>query len=117
MKIIPATEKYEGIENVYRISFCYLHGQLQDDVGYDIFGFLDFIREFEKDKDGSHYIEPGVLEDGMYPCEFEGKPCTFFYWNSDGGRYGRHRGLVVYDDDEGASNYAKECFTNKDEHL
>lgn len=112
MKIIPETEKYKDVKGVRRISYCYLHGALQNEVDYDIFGFLDFI-DVPIDKDsGEYYIEPNAIEDGIYPCEFEGNPCTFFYWK---GKFStpNHRGLVVYDNDEDSYKYAKECYEKK----
>ncbi len=113
MKIIPETKKYEDVKRIRRISYCYLHGNLQNDAGYDIFGFLDFIADVPVDKiDGEYYIEPGIIEDGIYPCEFEGKACTFFYWNNKQ-RPGGHGGLVVYNDDKDAYEEAKECYNNK----
>jgi len=114
MKIIPATKKYDNVEGVRRISYCYLHGQLQDDAGYDIFGFLDFPAEIKKDElNGERYIDAEMIKEGIYPCEFERKPCTFFYW-LEPSRPGGHGGLVVYDDDIESYEYAKECYESKE---
>ena len=94
-KIIPDTEKYEDVENVGRIAYCYLHGKLQDVVGYDCFGFQN--SGLEKSEAG--YIKSSSLEDGVYECEFENKLCTFFYWKN-------HNDTEAY-------NYAKDCYEKK----
>lgn len=108
MKIIPNTEEFDA-EVAHRISYCYLHGKIQDDAGYDCFGFQNFIKDLSRVEG---YIQPGTIEDGIYECEFKDKPCTFFYWNSND-TMGRHRGLVVYNDDTEAYNYAKDCYNKK----
>jgi hypothetical protein len=112
MKIIPETEKYKNIKNVKRISYCYLHGNLCIDAEFDIFGFIDFIVDIPKN--GTSYIAPDIIDDGIYSCEFEGVPCTFFYWNSKGGAHGINRGLVVYNNDKISYEYAKKCYDNKE---
>lgn len=107
-KIIPDTEKYSDVENVGRIAYCYLHGKLQDIAGYDCFGFQNSGLE----SSDAGYIKPNSLEDGIYDCEFESKPCTFFYWKNH--KFpGGQRGLVVFNDDEESFKYAEECFKNK----
>ena len=113
--IIPDTQEFENVPNA-RISYCYLHGKLEEDARYDCFGFGGTFsnRIFEDSR--SSYIQPGVLSDGIYPATFKDKPCTFYYWNSQD-THGRHRGLVVYNDDTDAIEYARRCFLDRESHL
>jgi hypothetical protein len=116
MIIIPQTKKYEDVKGVKRISYCYLHGQLEADAEYDVFGFLDFIADVPQDDDGEYYINHEIIKDGVYPCQFEGKPCTFFYWHNEY-RVAGHAGLVVYNDDIKSYEYAKKCYENKNVNI
>ena len=114
--IIPHTQEFDNIPNA-RISYCYLHGKLENDARYDCFGFGGtFSGRILEDDSRESYIRPGVLSDGIYPAVFNNKPCTFYYWNSQD-TYGRHRGLVVYNDDTEAVEYARDKFINRESHL
>jgi len=123
--IVPHTQEFENVPNA-RISYCYLHGKLENDARYDCFGFggtfsgriLEdtFSGRILEDDSRDSYIRPEVLSDGIYPAVFNNKPCTFYYWNSQD-TYGRHRGLVVYNDDTEAVEYARDKFINKESHL
>jgi len=108
MIIVPETTKYENVRNSKRFSFCYLHGKLEEDAGYDIFGVINPLLKTEKH---TNYVI-SEMEDGAYPCTFEGKDCTFFFWN-DKNNPERHRGLVVYNDDEEGFNYALKSFNER----
>lgn len=70
-KIIPDTDKeYENLKPK-RIPFTYLHGKLQEDCGYDCYGFVDC--DLKTRDDSSTYIDDSFLEDGEYPCTYKGK--------------------------------------------
>lgn len=79
-----------------RISGAYLHGELQDKNGYDIFGIVGEVPTYT----------------GIYPCEVLGinEQCSFFLWI---GTDGRAHGLVVADSNEKDMKYAIECFKKR----
>lgn len=93
-----------NIENFTHIGthWCYMHGQLEEDNHYDCF-----------------YINKRVelAEDwvGMFPLKFNGKDCTFFRWINPIFKHGM--GLVVYNDDTEAYEYAKKAFLEKQDNL
>lgn len=89
------TDKFEPYqEDAHSVSFAYLHGQLEDMVGFDLFSTL------EPNED---------LKEGIYDADFDGQPCKFFWWNS----FERNRGLVVLCDDTQSMKYAQECYDRK----
>jgi hypothetical protein len=91
--IIPDVDKYEYTPK-NRVKWTYLHGRLEDDVKYDIFGVAETV----------------PIQDGIYKCQYEGKPCTMFLWN----RFSTEpSGLVVYNDDLTAYEYALKKYTEK----
>ncbi len=104
MNIIPYTEKFENIESA-RVSWSYLHGQLEDDAGYDCFGVQGV-----DEVDGK-----AILKEGIYSCSFNDKECTLYYWCCSG--IEGHKGLAVYNDDEKSVKYAKKCFDNKESFI
>jgi len=92
---------------IKRLGFTYLHGKLEDDAGHDIY----LLKNCELPADIlTTIIEQDSLKDGMYPCHFNNKPCTLFYWKCT---FNRYHGLVVYDDDIESVKYANDCLINK----
>jgi hypothetical protein len=83
----------------------FAHGQLQDAMGFDIISIEGW--------DGSL---------GIFPCHWEGQPCTLFVWASrpivfhTGAEGVHYRGLVVLDYDEVAIAHATQCYNNKTQH-
>lgn len=79
-----------------REGFTYLHGELEQLNGYDIFGVC----------------LPFDFNEGVYACEVIGinKESTFYLWK---GTDLRLHGLVVANDDEKSVMYAKECYELK----
>lgn len=100
--IIPHTKEYADV-NTLKVSYAYLHGNLENDATYDIFGF--------KTDDCNGYM---VLKEGKYKCEFNGKECTLFLWKPE---YSFQKGLAVYNTDKEAYSYAEKCFNQKTEIL
>lgn len=98
MIIIPYTKAFENIQST-RITFSYLYGKLESDAGFDAFGVQ-----------GVDINGMGTLTEGIYPCYFNNKKCTLYYWCFGEDYY---RGLAVYDDDKKSVIYAKKCFENK----
>ena len=98
------TGDYRFNEPTIRLSGTYLHGQLQDDNGYDIFGIITEEKNLQ-------------LEDGMYPCEVRGlhDDCTFFYWKRKSPDF--HRGLVVRNDDVNRLQDARAKFDRREPTL
>lgn len=110
LTIIPETieGKYHGAthEDVVRASWCYLHGELEDENGYDIFSLLK--SELSEEEIDEKWVSD-KFGDGIYTCKCFDKPCTFFRWNN-----GRHfSGLVVKDSDIESYNYAMKCYVEK----
>ena len=130
-KIIPETSEYEKqTKGAIRISYTYLHGKIESDAGYDIFGIkgwglLDGLN-LENNYLGSEYnrkrgTKVDVNLTGVHNCTFNNKPCTFFlwtanHWDSHSGIV-RYHGLVVYDDDKEAYEYALNKYIERTEHL
>jgi hypothetical protein len=103
LTIIPDTrysdqelgEKFDLYQkDAYFFNSVYLHGKLEELVGFDLFSTL----------------EPNEsLEDGIYDADFDGQCCKLFLWNS----VERRRGLVVLCNDAKSIEYAQECFHRK----
>ncbi len=91
-QIIPENKPGLDFPTFKKLSFTYLHGKLQDDAGYDIYLFDNC----ELETDGVFFIDHKKMEDGKYPCQYNDKPCTLYFWHD---KSERPHGLVVYDDD------------------
>lgn len=92
------THEYrDETKETIRKGFTYLHGQLQYENGYDIFGV----------------VAPFDFRPGIYPCKVIGfeKEATFYLWN---GTDLRLHGLVVFNDDLKEVEYAKKCYESKE---
>jgi hypothetical protein len=79
-----------------RRGFTYLHGELENHNGYDIFG-----------------VNPAFnWEPGIYPCEMIGYrgECFFYLWM---GTDNRLHGLVVASTDVKGLEYATKCYKDK----
>lgn len=88
-------EKSEGLET-RRICGTYLHGELQDKNGYDIFGIVGEVPKYA----------------GIYPCKVLGinEQCSFFLWI---GKDGRAHGLVVANSNKKDVEYAMDCYKQR----
>lgn len=86
----------------------YLHGQLQEDVGYDK-GYIENIKP-EQLENRLGYLD--IKLNGIYEVEIKGisKPCIGYFW-VDSMKFGR--GLVCYKDDTEAIEYAREQYEKK----
>lgn len=83
-------------ETAHPLHYGYLHGDLEDLVGYDI----------------CMTLEPNEgLEDGIYDADFDGMDCKLFWWRT--GYTDRYRGLVVSCADESSMAYAQTCYDKK----
>lgn len=86
-------------------SWCYMHGQLEEDNHWDCFLLNKKV---------------GIKNDwvGMFPLKFNGKECTFFKWVVKmSSTITQNRGLIVYNDDKEAFEYAKKAFLENREML
>lgn len=92
--IIPDIEEFEGVKK-HRVPYCYLHGQIETDCGFDIFGVK----------------EMPPLSDGVYNATYKGKKCKMFIWNR--GNSTMQAGLVVYVNDKESLAYAWEQYNKK----
>ncbi len=94
-------------KDIVRASWCYLHGELEGLNGYDIFSLL-------KQELTSEQIDDNRLSDsfgeGMYPCLFKDKECTFFRWKDN---TSRPHGLVVLNTDKVSYKDAERKFNLK----
>jgi hypothetical protein len=97
-----------------RLTWTYLHGQLETDCGYDCYGMIN--HNFPTHNDEPRRIDHSRIEDGKYAMEYKGKKCTLYFWHDDFERPQPH-GLVVYDDDAESVAYAEECLIKKPTHI
>jgi hypothetical protein len=110
--IVPETIDGKSIgdytrEELVRASFCYLHGELQDRVGgYDIFNML---RSEVEPGQRNDYVLTDEFGPGIYSCICMGEPCTFFRWERL-----HYKGLVVFNTDKDAYEYASKCYEEKE---
>lgn len=75
MEIVPEDmEDGQSNPNAVRVPWCYLHGELQEDAGYDIFGVV--LPDRNKNMIQNNQA---ILLEGIYSCHYEGKPCLFYY--------------------------------------
>ena len=101
MKVYPYNFNSSFLDTLNNGCFIYLHGKIEEIVGYDII----------------NHIDPIPTEDGIYSAEvvFNNTEyeCTMYVWNLK-----THvRGLVVLNNDEESKKYAKMCYKSKVEHL
>lgn len=79
----------EYVENTTRINWTYLHGKLEEEIGYDIYTVANCTLH--------------NLQKGIYSLNYNGKSCLLYYWITTF----KDTGLVVYEDDLEANIYAK----------
>ena len=83
MKIYTSLDDTGMYQEKFRFRGTYLHGELETEMGYDIFCF-----EKELNLDiGKHYF---IINN---------KPSTLFLWKGDEYMVSEWRGYLVYDDD------------------
>jgi hypothetical protein len=87
---------------VMRIPFCYGHGRLEDDWGFDIFSIE---KRFEK-----NMISKYEAKTGTYNCVYNGKPCILEIWLSKD--LHKPSGLCYYADDYDAKQYVEDMKKN-----
>lgn len=117
--IIPDHDKVlnKRYEKQGRLGYTYLHGQLEEDCGFDCYNIANpeefgFIIEDSNAKYASTLITPKSSQQGLIKCQYKRKPCTLFLW-MDNFRDHFH-GLVVYDFDKESYAYAEKCYNNKE---
>lgn len=93
-------------EELVRASWCYLHGELDFEVGYDIFSMLK--SELKPEQFDEHGRLTDEFESGIYSCICMGEPCTFFRWKNS-----ECHGLVVLNTDKDAYEYAFKSYREK----
>ena len=106
-EIIPSIEKFEGVKGK-RLGYTYLHGKLEEECGYDIYRIKNC--DLPLHYPSSTYINDTEMKDGKYPCHYQGKDCTLYFWHSSDQR---PHGLVVYNDDKESCKYAQENMDKK----
>lgn len=117
----------------------YLHGQLEDEMGYDIASFYDVPKELLKESADWKTIRGirGELRsdkktmvthiNGVYECEVYGtdEPCLGYFWTVDEKEidFGngivkpvwQQLGLIVFSNDRDANAYARSKMSEKSE--
>jgi hypothetical protein len=106
--IVPDTQENYDELKPKRLSYTYLHGQLESDCGYDCYGISNCDLPLKKDSDTM--IDHTLLKDGEYPCVYNNKPCTLYFWHCS---INHPHGLVVYNDDLDSVEYAKSKLLEK----
>lgn len=96
-KIFDIFSEDNAPEGSVRPPFCYAHGQLEDDLGFDLF-LLD--KKIKKVMPSNKNMMTGV-----YKCRYNGKPCSLYVGYSKNGGPNIPTGLACYDDDEDAKKY------------
>ena len=112
IEIIPSDSSVDITENDGRLGYTYLHGQLEHEVGFDIFYIKDFKNAGFKRREGNtSYIDEDKTKSGTYTFTHNGKAGTLFLWviNEGGLMY---KGLAVYDDKE-SYGHAKKKYAEK----
>lgn len=125
LKIVPTGGPGYGSELPYeedRLLFgdwWYLHGELEEDMGYDKAWFLDIPKEHTvlQYVNKQPYIETNL--NGIFDVEVEGasRPCVGFFWPRLYCNIIQQRGLVVYRDDIEAMEYATKRYTERSINL
>lgn len=107
-QIVSSKDKKLNELKPKRISYTYLHGKLEEDCEHDVYGFINC--DLPLEKEGYSYVDDTKIEDGKYPCEYENKLCTLYFWHC---LMKKPHGLVVYNDDYESIQYAKKCLNEK----
>lgn len=125
LKIVPTGCPGYGRELPYeeeRLLFgdwWYLHGELEEEMGYDKAWFLDIPKEHTvlQYVNKQPYIETNL--NGIFDVEVEGasRPCVGFFWSRLYCNIIQQRGLVVYRDDVEAMKYATKRYTERSNTL
>jgi hypothetical protein len=95
--------------DVVRADYCYLHWELEDKIGYDIFNMLK--SELKPNQINDRWLSD-EFEEGIYPCICVGIPCVFFRWRTGFDRK-RYKGLVVMLTDTEGLEQARKCYEDK----
>lgn len=115
-------ERHE--KNIIYSSFWYLHGELEELVGYDKATILNMEEiphitkncYFNGDKE---YFDVVCVKDGIYDVEILGidKPCVAYFWITDMDYIPNQRGLVCFKDNKEACEYALKKYNEKSQLL
>lgn len=108
------TKSLNNNDNVIISSWWYLHGKLEDEVGFDKAEFCN-LGDFETITEQQYYngnkktFDVVFLKEGIYDVEVIGfdKPCVGYFWIDKSEGRGNLRGLVCFKDDINAIEYAK----------
>lgn len=95
-------------DDLVRPDYCYLHGELQELCGYDIFNLVK--AELEPNEIKDRWVSKEFKE-GIYQCQFLEESCTLFRWKTV---FDSMKGLCVLNYDTESYNYAKECYQKKE---
>lgn len=109
-EIIPFTDENKDIKKV-KISWTYLHGKLEEDATYDIFGFKD---EFMGHKTSIDSKTDLGFQQAVIECEYKGKECLLYLWRNN---TSLQTGYAVYRDDEEANKQALKKMMEKSDFI
>ena len=98
-----------------RTHYCYLHGQLQNDLNYDLFEVTD-TNSIAIDTETRYNLTTfGIIFEGKIEvrCENVDRPCIGYFWRVKGHDFDDQLGLICYADDADANAYAEHCMNEK----
>lgn len=114
------TEALGKDENTTISSWWYLHGELEDEVGFDKGAFLNLEEDMVEIKNcyfngNDKYFDVVCLKEGVYDVEVIGfdKPCVGYFWITNISNIPECRGLVCFKDDKEAVEYAEKKYSEK----
>lgn len=118
------TRHYYKDHGIIVSNWWYLHGKLEDEIGYDkgVFCNLEDFNLYIKNcyfNGNKEYFDVVCLEDGIYDVEVIGidKPCVGYFWITDKEHIPACRGLVCFKDDKEACEYAEQKYNEKSQYL
>lgn len=118
------TDALDKDENITISNWWYLHGELEEAVGYDKGAFLNLEEDMIEIKNcyfngNKRCFDVVYLKEGIYDVEVIGfdKPCVGYFWISNFNRIPECRGLVCFKDDKKAIEYAEKKYSEKSWNL
>jgi hypothetical protein len=100
-------------EGVYHIPFTYLHGQIENIFGHDVFDFDDPDGLVSMYADTEGFIEDiPDFEQGIFPVKYGEHLCTLYLWRAENPME-KLKGLVVLNTDKESITYAEQMMRKK----
>ena len=100
-------------EGAYRIPFTYLHGQIEDIFGYDVFDFDDpdgLVSLYANEQ--GYITEIPTLVEAKYTAKYGEHLCVLYLWRPKLSMQ-KLKGLVVLNTDKESITYAEKMMRKK----